>query len=205
MPFPGSDMAIPARILLIASATLTGCGGRTELEPPAIAEGRPKPELGCSDTGVPVGCPIGFLGDDTAPIEMELVTLTPDGAVVPLNDGDPIAMVSPPSAGLIVFAGVRATNLDPCKVRLRGTLRGEQTAHGRLDERIVNLEPTCDGWASSSSDPAWLSSIPVCPNQWSSTDINDHLYELTVRVTDAQGRTASKSIQVIPKCAEPRL
>jgi hypothetical protein len=45
--------------------------------------------------------------------------------------------------------------------------------------------------------------VPTCPNQWSSVDLYDQTYQLEINVKDRNGKTASKTLQVVPRCAEP--
>ena len=46
------------------------------------------------------------------------------------------------------------------------------------------------------------SNVAVCPNEWSTMDINDQSYRLEVLVKDKEGRTAKKTAMVTPYCAE---
>jgi hypothetical protein len=104
----------------------------------------------------------------------------------------------------VIFAGVRATNLDPCGVQLAGVVRDETSMQVRLDSRTVNLKPTGDGWGQS--DPADISTfanIPVCPNEWSKTNLFGTTYGLEVTLTERSGRTEDLTLKVVPACNEP--
>jgi hypothetical protein len=104
----------------------------------------------------------------------------------------------------VIFAGVRATNVDACHVTLSGSLRDPQNGKICFDERTVNLRPTDDGWgASVDSDISTFSNIPVCPNQWASADAFGSEFDLTVKLRDRGGRTIEKTVRVVPACAEP--
>jgi hypothetical protein len=132
--------------------------------------------------------------------------------VVVLNDGDQVPMIFPPQGGRIIFVGVRATNVDGCALELTGALRDETSSEVRIDLRTVNLIATGDGWGVSAppgNEPvsAAISSfanIPVCPNQWSGTDIFGHEYGLEVTIKDRGGRTVTNKIHVTPQCGEPQ-
>src|SRR5262249_28407664 len=130
----------------------------------------------------------------------------PDGVARPISDGDTVAMILPPQGGRVIFAGVRVTNVDPCAVTLSGALRDLSTMQIRLDARSINLTPI-PGMAgfgeSDDEDISTFSNIPVCPNQWSKTDVYGTTYELSVSVTDRDKRTATTTAKVIPSCAEP--
>ncbi|GAC1546919.1 MAG: hypothetical protein NVS3B10_10840 [Polyangiales bacterium] len=127
-----------------------------------------------------------------------------DGRSSKVNDGDDVALTFPPQGGRVIFAGVRATNLDPCAVKLSGALRDETSLNVRVDTRTVNLKPTGDGWgASLDTDISSFSNVPTCPNQWADTDVFDHEFELTLTVTERGGRTATQTLKVKPRCAEP--
>jgi hypothetical protein len=151
-------------------------------------------------------CTLTFLGDKTKPPEIELTARGPDGIAVPVKDGDTVSMIFPPQGGRVMFAGVRATNIDPCAAMLTGALQDLSTMQLRLDARTINLLPTSgmSGWGGSDDDDiSTFSNVPLCPNQWSKTDIYGTTYELSVTVTDREKRTATKTAKVIPSCAEP--
>jgi hypothetical protein len=135
---------------------------------------------------------------------MDLLALGADESAIPLHDGDTIALDFPPQGGRVVFAGVRANNLDPCGVELSGALRDTPSNEVRIDVRTVNLLPD-DAGAGVTSDTniSNFANVPVCPNQWSSRDAFGVPYALTVSVKDRSGRTASQTIQVTPTCAQP--
>ena len=171
---------------LAAAVALTGC---PDDEPP------PEPDV----------CQL-FLGDPELAPELEIRALPIGAPSVPVADGDTVDITMPPQGGRVVFTGVRATNLCAKGVQLTGSLR--DTATGRLmaDGRTINLEPGDDGWGSSTdADISTFSNVPVCPNQWSSRDIFDQDYELTLHVVDRDGLTATRTATVRPVCAEPDL
>lgn len=157
-----------------------------------------------TDSGPSCGTP--FLGDKTKPTEVVLTARGPDGVSAPVKDGDTVAMIFPLQGGRVIFAGVRATNLDPCAVTLTGALRDPATTQLRLDGRTINLKPsaTDSGWGESDDDDiSTFANVPVCPNQWSMTNLYGSEYELMVTVTDGDRRTATAQAKVVPSCAEP--
>lgn len=166
---------------------------------------------GCSSepTDPPDGgllCPYPFYGDKTKTPEIELTARGVDGVSRVVKDGDEVAMIFPPQGGRVIFAGVRATNIASCGVTLSGAVRDLTTKQLRLDARTVNLSPLADAAGYGGSDDEDLSTfanVPVCPNQWSVTDLYGHEYEMSIAVTDRDKRTATKTAKVIPTCAEP--
>lgn len=162
---------------------------------------------GGDDAG-PHGCATGFAGDAAKDVELTVTVLgaTAGSAAVEVHDGDTVPLIFPPQGGRVIFAGVRATNLSTCGVTLTGAIRDPATKQVRLDARTVNLLPAADGWAETdATDYSSFSNIPVCPNQWSATDIYGADYELEVSVVDRDGRQATKKLSVKPACAEPSL
>jgi hypothetical protein len=155
-----------------------------------------------------VTCPAGFLGDGGAPT-IELDVLQSDGTVMPIVQGDTVPLEFPPQGGQVIFVGVRATNVEGCALQLTGALRDLATQEVRVDSRTIDLLPTGDGWGvsgmSGMASPASFANIPVCPNEWSSTNIYGTVYGLEVTVEDTRGHTATQKIHVTPQCSEPGL
>lgn len=164
------------------------------------------------DTG-PATCPAGYLGDPSKDIQLELRALRADGTDVPLNEGDDLAIVFPPQGGRVSFLGVRATNLNGCGVQVIGALRDLGSRQVRTDGRTVNLQKEPDGWGTTGQgtttnieDSAAIgdySNVAVCPNEWADVDVFDQPFEVEVRVVDRAKKTATKVIQVTPRCSEP--
>jgi hypothetical protein len=68
----------------------------------------------------------------------------------------------------------------------------------------VNLAAVTDGWGTSTdSNISTFANVPICPNEWASTDAYGNPFDLIVSVQDRGGRTAMKTIQVTLACAEP--
>lgn len=154
------------------------------------------------------GCTTGFVGDQTKDPEMTLTVLGavtgPGAAATPVTDGDTVPLIFPPQGGRVIFVGARARNLEACGVTLTGAMRDKTTKQVRLDARTVNLVLAGEGWLETDpTDYASFSNVPVCPNQWSKTDIFGTVYELEVTLADRDGRTVTKTIDVTPACAEP--
>jgi hypothetical protein len=167
----------------------------------------PDPTLPSSDAGPDAkSCALAFLGDATKDPALELVALGADYASAPIADGAKVALLFPPQGGRVVFVGVRATNLDPCGVKLAGAMRDVTSKQVRIDTRTINLEPASDGWGQSApGDIASFANVPLCPNQWSTTNIYGTEYEVEVTLTDRDKRKVTKTIRVTPECAEPSL
>jgi len=167
-----------------------------------FAGGCPSETEPSGSTG-PSTCALPFLGDPSKDPEIELIARGADGVSSPISDGGEVAMIFPPQGGRVIFAGVRATNIDPCAVKITGALRDLDNMQVRLDARVVNLDPTGDGWGrSDDNDISTFSNVPVCPNQWASKDIYNGEFELTVAVTDRRDRRVTKAVRVVPTCAE---
>jgi hypothetical protein len=168
--------------------------------------------LGCStppnppedDGGVIGGCKLPYLGDPNAEMVVDVVALGPNGKLQPIEDGSDITLMFPPQGGRVVFAGVRATNVNPCGVRLAGALRNPVTKSVQVDTRIINLQIAPDGYGQSDiGDIFSFANIFACPNNWSDQDLMDVPYELTVSLTDKDDRKVTKILQVTPRCDEP--
>jgi hypothetical protein len=169
---------------------------------------------GCSPDGGaaadPVACAAGFLGDASSPADFEITAVSPDYVTEPLADGGTISLMQPPQGGQVLFVGVRATNVDSCGLALTSALRDEATQQVRFDMRTINLIAADDGWGVTgpiggnvTGLVSNFANVPVCANEWSSTDVNGHVYGLEVTLTDRSGRTLVRKIQVTPECNEP--
>jgi hypothetical protein len=170
---------------------LCGCPGGDDEPPP--------------DAGPPP-CALPVVGDPADDIEIELVVLGDGGALDTLDEASPMQAVSlfkPPQGGRVIFAGVRARNLDPCGVQLGGGLRDIASDKIVPEMRTVNLEPDGQGWAGSDpADITTFSNIAVCPNQWSDRDAFELPYELSVAVRErGTGRTAQSVVTAVPRCS----
>lgn len=168
---------------LLATAA---CASDAPTEPPPIA--------GCTDP---------FLGDPSKPMDLELVYLGVDETTRPLNDGDSLPMIVPPQGGWVVFVAGLVSNVDPCGATLKGVLRDPTSGAVRVDERTARLVATTDGRGGpADGDISTFANVATCPNQWAAQALPGNPIELTYSVTDRGGRSAKKTITVIPECAE---
>jgi hypothetical protein len=180
-----------AAVLPLAFVALVAGGGCPEETQP-------------NDDDAPPSCTLAFLGDQSKDPSIELIYFGADQMDHPLVDGGEIDLIFPPQGGRVLFVGVRATNVDPCGVKLTGALRDTSTGQVRLDTRTVNLRDDGSGFgASTPGDIASYANVPVCPNQWSARDAFGESFELEVALTDLRDRTATEVVQVKPRCAEP--
>jgi hypothetical protein len=154
-------------------------------------------------------CAAGFLGDGGAP-DFEIQVVLADGTIATIQDGATVPLLHPPQGGRVLFAGIRATNVDGCALLLLGALRDHGSSKVMLDQRSINLVSTGDGWGASAASTqsttgaiSSFSNIPACPNQWSTTDLYGQPYGLEMTIQDRAKRTLTKKIQVIPECAQP--
>jgi hypothetical protein len=149
-------------------------------------------------------CTYGFVGDPSQQAAIQIVALGPGMTNVPVKDGDMVTLAFPPQGGRVIFAGLRATNLEACAAQIEGSVRDLTTNQVRLDSRTVNLIPGGDGWAASDpTDISTFANVPVCPNEWSPTNLYGTTYALELTVTDQRGRMAAQTLHVVPACAEP--
>lgn len=200
---------LPALLIPLAGAAfvglVAGCPSAGNGEPPDAAMG--------TDTGSGT-CPTGFLGDPAREPTLELRALRADGTDVALGDGDDLAIVLPPQGGRVAFLGVRATNVDGCAMQIVGALRDPLSQRVMIDGRTVNLTREGDGWGTTGRGATLTniedsqaigdySNVPLCPNSWADQDVFDRPFEVEVKITDRQKRTASKKLRVTPRCAEP--
>jgi hypothetical protein len=158
----------------------------------------------------PDGCPVGFLGGAGGAPDFDIQVLQADDTVAIVKDGGAVPMLLPPQGGRVIFAGVRATNIDGCALQVTGVLRDLTTQRVTFESRTINLTSTGDGWGASAVSAASLSAaissfsnIPVCPNQWSATDVYGHAYGLEVTIRDREKRELTKKIEVTPECGQP--
>ena len=117
----------------------------------------------------------------------------------------------PPQGGQVIFVGIRATNVDGCALQLTGALRDLATQEVRVDSRTVDLIPRGDGWGVSGMRDIGLgvanfANVPVCPNEWSSTNIYGTVYGLEVTAQDRGGARSPRRSTSRPSAAsrEPR-
>lgn len=167
--------------------------------------GCPPPETECDSVNDPTctTCGIPYVGDVNADIELELIRLDPQYKAHPITEGGDVSILIPPQGGRVIFAGVRAKNLNPCAVNLSGSLRDPSTMQVRVESRTINLDLADDGWAASdATDISTFSNIPICPNQWASTDVFDQAFDLRIRIKDQGGKEAEKTLSVTPRCDE---
>ncbi len=167
----------------------------------SLAACSPEPDAP-ADSGP--ACTLAFIGDKSKPLEIALTVRDANGKSVPLKEGDDVPLIFPPQGGRVVFVGARVNNVDPCAVKLSGAIRDVATNQVRVDNRTVNLVLGSDGWGGGvDEDISTFSNVPMCPNQWASTDAFDKPFRVEVTVQDKTGRSASKQVTVTPRCAEP--
>jgi hypothetical protein len=191
------------RLSLALVVALAGCSPKTQ-----AAAGGDAGDGGGDENVEP--CPVGYLGVEGGAPDFDFQVLLADDTVAPLADGDTVPMILPPQGGRVVFVGVHATNVDGCELQLTGALRDLSTQEVRVDSRTVNLIDNGDGYGVSgtantaiSAAIANFSNIPLCPNEWASTDIYGNVFGLEVTIQDREGRQLTKKIHVTPQCGEP--
>lgn len=153
----------------------------------------------------PGPCGLKYLGSPNSPPSFTLLALGPDMKSRTLEDGGSVSLITPLQGGLVAFLGVGgATNLDPCAVTLRAAVRDPVSHQLQLDARTVNLMLDAQGQGMSDElDFSTFANVPMCPNQWSSEDVFDQDYTLTVTLTDRHQRSATQTITIRPACDVP--
>lgn len=154
--------------------------------------------VGCSDDSPTTSCPIG---DRSQPIELAIVWS--DGTnLADFVDGGAIPLRRPLQGGQAIMIGVRARNVDGCKVNLTTTLRDPDDGRSLgLDIRPVRLDPGADGWGHP-SEPFFQSigSTPACPNLVGDVDIFGNPWRVELRLDEDGGRSATVFATVRPFC-----
>ncbi len=182
-----------AAATILASACLLACPGEED----------GTTSTSSSSTGAPA-CTLPFLGDPMKEPELEVFYQGADLADHACMPGGPIDIIEPPQGGRVLFVGVRATNVDPCAVTLTGAMRDLSTNLVRFDTRNLNLLDEGNGYGRSTpGDIASYANIPVCHNTWTDLDIFDQTFGLEVTLKDRNGKQATTTLQVVPRCAEP--
>lgn len=169
---------------VLIGTTSAGCSTRDDSPPPTTDGGGP-------------------------PAEIALTVLRDYSTEVPLADGDDVNMLFPPQGGRVIFVGFRARGFKGCPLQLTGAIRDPHTKQVRIDARTVTLHDAGDGFgtpggiaAGGTADISAYANIPVCPNQWASADLFDQPFVLEANVQDCDGKTASKTIHVTPRCVD---
>ena len=157
---------------------------------------------GSSDIDARVACPIGDL---TLEPEVEIIhrdlsgrlTLTSSMAIIPMTLTD--------QGGHVLFAGVRAKNVDGCELRLTATMR-DQCNNMILSRELreVTLEQQANGWGEPvfPDQATNYANVQVCPRVAAERDIEGEPYRLTIEIADYDGRRASVSTFVVPTCKD---
>ena len=150
-------------------------------------------------------CGIPYLGDRHGVGDFTPTALGPQLTSAALQAGSTVSIIEPVQGGRVSFIGVKdVINMDPCGATLLGAFRDPLSNKVMLDQRTVNLQRGPDGrGASTDSDTATFSNVPLCPNNWSKADIYEQTYELTLILTDRRGRSVYKSFNIRPACNVP--
>lgn len=154
------------------------------------------------DPPTPISCP---LGDLTKPIELEIVHKAVGGGVTVTTSSGAVPLILPPQGGKVMLVGVRARNVDGCPLTLTAAMRDTCTGDLiALERRPILLEEK-NGWLEP-QEPLELnnySNLPACPREGLTRSVSGEPYQIEVVVEDKTGRQATKSITIIPTCAEP--
>lgn len=155
------------------------------------------------------------LGDPAAAPELVPAALEPGGALTPLAAQDPIDLLRPIQGGHVLFAGAFVRNVARCG---GGSLRGELRREGGgrpggllyYDDRTVYLEPARPGeatppgagWGRPPLSIADVANVPACPNPLDAAFLDQPVW-LQMIYTGPDGKTATASQQIVPRCRQP--
>jgi hypothetical protein len=154
--------------------------------------------VACSDDDPPGVC----IGDCTAPIELIAVGQTSTG-VFDLVGESTIEIVRPEQGGWVIYVGVRARNVHANLRVLKGALRSTTSQQVlSLEERPAHLVADAQGWGRAQYAGQDLANIPVCGPVPGPLDFDDTAWRLELSVRDSDGRTASTSAIVRPRCLD---
>jgi hypothetical protein len=137
-------------------------------------------------------------------VVLQVTALGATGTSSVLSDGEMVPMLRQSQGAMMLFVGVRALNVESCGAKLSAFIRDEKNQDVKFDQRNVNLAPAPDGFGTSTDgQPSTFANLALCPNGWSATNVEGSRYDLTLTLTDSAGRTGTKTLRVIPTCAEP--
>jgi hypothetical protein len=163
-----------------------------------------------SDTPVPSDVPIPsdvspncLAGDPTQALQLRLGYRTDTGFTALGAATSSIALTQAPQGGQVLFVGVEARNVAGCTATIATALVDTQTqAVVSLESRPIFLDLASDGWLAPLQPTALsnYSNLPACPRASLTRSIDANTYQLRVNLTDASGRMAQASIDVVPTC-----
>ena len=149
---------------------------------------------GCSDP--PAAC----LGDCHAPLALVATGLHGGSALD--ADGATLDIVPPDQGGYVLYAGVRAQNVHDRGASLSAALRdGAGGAVLAIEQRPVQFVMAADGWAWPASALQDQANLPVCGPVPGPEDFDARTWRLEVTLRDSDGRTATTTATVAPRCA----
>jgi hypothetical protein len=155
-----------------------------------------------SDTAAATRC---VAGDPSAPLELEVLHRGSDGELADTEEMSRVPLFPAIQGGMMLLVGVRVRNLRGCTVQLGAALVDSETeAVVSLERRPVTLIEGQDGWLTPARPEALsnFSSLPACPRANLTRQLNDEKYELRVSVEDESGKTAERSLLVVPACED---
>ncbi len=150
--------------------------------------------------------PLGGFGFAPGDPEIAIAYPSTNGGIVTLAvSSGYIPVVPAPQGGMIVLAGVRARNLDPCITTLTAAIRDPLDGN-----RIIALEQRpnqlavvgTSGWLEP-TQPEQLynwANLPACPGSWT-RDLHGEAYVFELTATDRRGAQATASMTLVPRCA----
>jgi len=181
-----------------ASSAMDGAAPRDGAARDAVSEASVVDVRGLYD--VPPNC---FAGDPRQPMELRLGYHSATGFSLLGAAPAPLALALAPQGGQVMFVGVEVRNVAGCTAMIATALVDPQTqAVISLESRPIFLDLASDGWLAP-LQPTVLtnySNLPGCPRANLTRSVDTNTYQLKVNLTDASGRTAQTTLDVVPTC-----
>ena len=132
--------------------------------------------------------------------------IDPSGNLKVLADGDALGLAVPGQGGYVLYAGVRARNLQACGVTMSAQLVDGTTGQSLtgLDQRQSDLTtPSGDYFLPANDELLFaLPNIPACPDPLGK-GVQGKSIVLQVTVTDrTRFKAATVRVNVVPTCPQ---
>lgn len=149
---------------------------------------------------VPPNC---LAGDPTQPMQIRVGYRSDAGFTALGAAPAPVALAQAPQGGQVLFVGVEVRNVAGCTATIGTSLTDSQTQSVvSLESRPIFLDLASDGWLAPLQPTALsnYSNLPACPRASLTRSVDANTYQLRVSFTDASGRVAETTMNVVPTC-----
>jgi hypothetical protein len=157
--------------------------------------------------GATVGCSSEqrcgqFIGTPGSPAEALPIVLAGE-ETVDLTTGGTVRLERPPQGGHVVYTAVKVRNMSSCRLDLEGQFR--DVVDGNLlgyERRQARAAARPDGWGQPvAPETSNYPNVALCPDT-TPKDIQGQPILLELKATDSEGRVASASLSVVPRCEQ---